>query len=149
MKPYIPAVSILVLDDMPFDDMLEKLAPYLLEEIPEGTIDGNPDRMMEIDRLIGRFANLYAYVAFLYAYTANRAHHYKAEGFIDEWHAMVRKKDALYEFRGAIKLKWQACSRMVTVNLDDDPADRIDYEARREYSNKPTPATNTGWNHVA
>lgn len=147
MRPYIAGLTLKNLEDVTFDDFQELLAPYLLEEIPEGTLDGNPDRMLQIDRLIGRLANIHAYLAYLYGYAAARAQILKSEGRTAEWGAMLRKKDALYEYRGAVKLKWNACSRMVTINLgiEDEPDDHIDHHGRAERMGvEVTPAGRAG-----
>jgi len=134
LKPYIKSVTTINLEAMSFDDMLAALAPYLLEEVPEGTAG-----MDKVDPLIGRFANVYAYLSYLWAFAQAVAGEHKQAKRTAEYDDMMRKRDALYRFLRAVELKWQAASRMVTVAIaiDEDPHEQISYQSRK-----------SGWDRV-
>lgn len=148
---YIPAVTTRNVLEMPFDDFLEALRPYLLERVPEGVLGQPSDVMMEVDRLIGRFANVYAYLSVLLAYVWAKAREVKSTDKA-EFERRMAKKEALYRFCRSVELKWQASSRQVTVETESElDFERPAYGARSERSreHKPQAAGRTkGWGAV-
>lgn len=151
-----PSVTTDTLVDMPFRDFLSALEPWLLEPVPEGA-EGDPEVLRQIDRLLGRFANLYSYLVFLHAFASYEAKRLSLAGAQQEYSLMIEKRDALYEFSRAVKQKKEACSRMLTVWQEEtgsDNFDRVDYEgreerARRRRSHKtPDGKTFNGWDAV-
>lgn len=143
----IPSVTINNIEDIGFLEMIEGLEPFVLEEIPEGT-DGSEEVMNEIDRLLGRFANLYTYLVMLYAVVADHSNRARVLGNDEKYKALVRKKDALYELSRGVKLKWQACSRMLTkaIEDEDEPFERANYPRRSE---KKEQRQMKGWGDVS
>lgn len=127
---YIPNVTVNNLVDMSFMDMLDGISPYVLEEVPEVS---NKKDLEKIDKLLARFANLYAYLLHLYSFVAYEARKAKASDLTHEWKELVRKKEALHELASGVKMKWKACSRLVTFHLKDNEVfDRVDYENRNK-----------------
>lgn len=144
----IPSVTVNNIEDIGFLEMVEGLTPYVLEEIPEGTADGDEETMQRIDRLLGRFANLYTYLVLLYAVSADHANRARVLGNDEKYKALIRKKDALYELSRGVKLKWQACSRMLTkaIEDDDEPYERASYSNRAQ---KKDSRKMKGWGDVS
>lgn len=130
--------------------LLEMLEPYLLEDIPEGVLAASEGDLHEIDRQIGRLANTFSYVSSLYAYSCALVRNAKRESRTDDWHDAVAKKDALDKLRSALKLKWQACSRMVTVETEVDLFERPAYEKREaRVRERESKGHMKGWGNVA
>lgn len=131
---YIPKVTIDNVTKMPFKKMLLALQPYTQEHVPEGVLH-DPDAYTEIERLIGRLANIYAYLIHLYAYVANQVNVSKRKGDSERREKLTRKKDALYELARAVRYKHEACSRMLTAALNYNEKqvfERPDGKAREE-----------------
>lgn len=132
---YIPTVTIKNVTGMGFKKMLLALKPYTQEHIPEGIL-GDPDAYIEIERLIGRTANIYAYMVYLQAYVANQVNVAKRAGDIEKKESLIRKRDALYELARAVKYKHSACSRMLTAALGYEEEKKVferpDGKAREE-----------------
>lgn len=136
---HIQGLNINELKTVSFPKMLEILAPFVLVHLPEGTSE-NIDAKRRLDYLLGRCANMYAYLNTLGAYASYERARMKAmndSGAED----MLKKKEALYELATAMKLKYEAVSRMLTValKLDNETPDQPDYEGRR---GRPTDTTN-------
>lgn len=142
----LPSVTVNNIREIGFLEMIEGLEPYVLEEIPEGT-EGDEESLRLIDTLLGRFANLYTYLVLLYSVAADHANRARVLGADEEYKSLVRKKDALYELSRGVKLKWQACSRMLTKHIeeDDEPYERANYKAR---STKKEQRAMKGWSDV-
>jgi len=145
---YIPRVTIKNVTKMPFKKMLLALQPYTQEHIPEGIL-GDPDAYIEIERLIGRTANIYAYMMHLYAFVANEVNRAKLAGNTEAKDRLMRKRDALYELGRAVRYKQEACSRMLTAALGYDEKkvfEKVDGKAREEQaeSRKKMP----GWEAI-
>jgi hypothetical protein len=130
---YIPKVTIKNVTRISFKKMLLALKPYTQEHIPEGILH-DPDAYTEIERLIGRTANLYAYLMHLYAYVANETTRAKLVGDTELKDKLMRKRDALFELGRAVHYKQEACSRMLTAALGYDKGvfERVDGKAREE-----------------
>ncbi len=129
---YIPTVTIKNVKKMPFNTMLKALNPYVLEHVPEGILQ-DPDVYQEIERLIGRFSNIYSYMIYLYAYLANQVNKAKLAGDTELKDRMIRKRDAIYELARSVRYKHEACSRMLTAALGYDEGkvfERPDGKAR-------------------
>ena len=145
---YIPTVTIKNVAVMPFNKMLKALQPYALEIIPEG-IQQDPDAYQEIERLIGRFANIYSYMIYLYAYLANQVNKAKLVGDMSLKDKMIRKRDAMYELARSVRYKHEACSRMLTAALGYDEGkvfERPDGKGREERAGKRKKMR--GWDSV-
>lgn len=131
---YIKKVNQKNIVDISFKDMMEGLEPYVLEELPEGAI-GDADALQQIDEMIGRLANLYAYMMSLWARVADHANTLKLLDAQSEYTIMMRKRDALYELARAVRYKHEAASRMLTAHQELEgsnvPFDRADHEGRK------------------
>lgn len=136
MIPNVTAQNVVAL---PFKDMLKGLEPYVLEPVPEGAA-GDAEALHAIDRLIGRFANLYTYMIFLYSVVAHESLAMKLLGDDTAYSILQRKKDALYELARGVRYKHEACSRMLTAHITGQegkaPFDRIDHQARAQKAGK-------------
>lgn len=152
IEPYVQEVTIDNVVKMEMKKVLKALEPHCLELVPEGIIE-NPDGVKIIDRLIGRFANLYVYMMFLYGHLNSEAQRLKLIGDDDESVALTRKKDAIFELARGVHYKQEACSRMLTALLrevdDDQILDRPNHEGRRKAEEaRRGPKTMSGWNAV-
>lgn len=133
----IESLTVNNLGDTPFKKMLEILTPLVLSEVPEGE-DTNSAR--RLDFLLARMANLHAYLRVLWCVATHERARAVKVGLpnADEW---AKKKEALYELANAVKLKYEAVSRKVTVKLeseDEDKPERASYDARREQRDERT-----------
>lgn len=131
-KYFIPAVTVNNVIEMGYKEMLEGLEPFVLEEIPEGAA-GSPEALLAADRLIGRFANLYSYLIYLFSHVSNEANRMKLMGDNEVYSILTRKKDSLYELARAVRYKHEACSRMLTAHNmaeSEEVFDRVDHQAR-------------------
>ncbi len=116
------------LESVTFEYFLQSLEPALLEKIPEG--GDSPEALKKIDEQLGRFANVHAYLIYLFAAASySTSKHARIDKKGQDYANMVRKKDALYEFADAIELKWKACSRMLTKAMGSE--DEVPYDRRR------------------
>lgn len=121
------------LNSVSIKEMLQILEPYVLAMVPEGTVsDDQLQQRKRLDYLLGRMANLHAYLRYLWAFASSERKRLKIIGS-DAADDMLVKKEALYELANAVKLKYESVSRMVTINLkvDEETPDRVDYEGRR------------------
>lgn len=123
---------------MPFLEFLEALGTIALEKLPEGGIN-DPDRLTQIDKMLGRFANYYAYLMYLWAFTSNMTNSRKLMQDKGPAHLdAAKRKETLYEIAQAVKMKHEATSRMLTVQqvLEDQRHEHRVY-------NKDTPFSAT------
>ena len=155
MKQLADVVSVNNLTQISFENMMKGLSPFVLEPLPEGGA-GDPVVLAKIDRQLGRLANLYAYLVYLWAHASSETNKYKLRGADAEYHVMMRKKEALYELSRAVKLKWEAASRMITVQQEQDEEEtfeRANYPARsaraiQRKERKDAQKPGGGWSHV-
>lgn len=152
-QDYDEGVTLKNIGSLTFDQFLAGISPFLTEKVPEG---GGKDKsnVPEIDRLLGRLANIHAWLIQLYAHSADRANsHLRLEGKTGETYAAwVRKKDALYEFARATELKWKACSRMISVAIgheDEGTRDQVNYRPTVEQAFEGRRGTVKGWGGVS
>lgn len=144
----VESLTINNLSTVSFKEMLDILEPLVLTEIPEGDFDKK-----RLDFLLSRLANLHAYLWTLWCHaTSERARLKKIDDVKAE--NMQKKKEALYALAGAVKLKYEAVSRKITVALEDEdePVDRADYEGRRarrdEVPARKAAPTSGGWGNI-
>lgn len=133
--------------DVSFKDMLSILGPLVLVQLPEDTDDLESKR--RYDYLLARLANLYAYLRVLWAaasYERSRARRIDS----DNAEEMQKKKEALFEIGNAVKLKYEAVSRKITLALNDEKEtpERVDYEGRREQLKKEPPKKRSTWDSI-
>ncbi len=127
----IEQVSTANLATISFIDMLNIYRPFVLVDIPEDA--STIDMKKRLDYLLARCANLYAYFSFMGAFASYERARFKK---IDDTKAedMLKKKEALFELASAMKLKYEACSRKITLAVaeegDSKVVDRVNYESR-------------------
>lgn len=105
------------LAEVPFAQMLTILAPYVLVDIPEDA--SNVDMKKRLDFLLARTANLHAYLTFLGVHASHQRAILKGKQ-PEAAEDMLKKKEALYELASATKLKYEACSRKITLAMSED-----------------------------
>lgn len=145
----IDALTINNLETISFMDMLRILEPLILVAIPEGNMSDKNAERQRLDYLLARLANLNAYLKHLWAaasYKRARLKHSDEAKSED----MLKKKEALYELSGAVKLKYEAVSRRITVALDEDrmEPERADHAGRSTRQATPKPQSSGGWRNV-
>ncbi len=135
------------LREIQFSEMLDILSPYVLVQVPENVDENNLTEKRKYDYLLARMANLYAYLRVLWSFASNERAKMR---HIDSAKAedMLKKKEALFELGNAVKLKYEAVSRKITVALADEEEtpERPDYSARREQIGNRQ--TGGGWSNV-
>ncbi len=137
------------------------MTPYVLVDVPESESDSTRKRN---HYLLARTANLHAYLQLLAVHAAYERARLKAIGSAKA-DDMLKKKEALYELAGAVKLKYEAVSRQITLSMGEEDDrhvhDRPDYEARARAANpeskksdvttgaRPSPSNkHGGWSNV-
>lgn len=153
----VSSVTVNNIAEIGYQKMLEGIMPLVLIEVPEGTNGGDPAVMTILDGLMGKYANIYAYLITLFAAAAGAAERYRIMDADDKQKDCIRKKDALWELSRAVKLKYQACSRMLTKHIEDDEdlPERADVrgramaaEHRRAASHHPESKQPKGWRNI-
>jgi hypothetical protein len=128
----IESLTVNNLAEISYERMLEILTPYVLVQVPEST--ETVQEQKRLDFLLARTANLHAYLRVLWSYASfQRATLKKSDPARAE--EMQKKKETLYELANATKLKYEACSRKITVLMDGEGdsrvTDRVNYDSRR------------------
>lgn len=147
----IPELTVNNVGEIPFERMLAILTPYVLVQIPEDS--ETVDEKRRLDFLLARTANLYAYLRVLWSQaTYLRAE--KRRDKDDEAESMQKKKEVLYELGNAMKLKYEAVSRKITVLMDGEGEEKVtpqvNYQGRAEaaQTKREEPARLKGWGAV-
>lgn len=120
----IENLTIKTVSKMPFNELLEKVGEAALVPVPHGTLN-DPEVLTKIDFQLGYFANLYAFLMYLWAFMSSETNKAKAVGTA-EHSAANKKKEALYELAKAVNIKRESVSRMLTikVELESENTDR-------------------------
>ncbi len=153
----IPGLSVNNLREISFEDMLKILTPFVLVQIPEDST--TVDEKRRLDYLLARCANLHAYLRVLWSQATYLRAQFKRDTLNpDSAETMQKKKEVLYELANAMKLKYEAASRKITVALesegDESVSDRVDYAGRRETRDaraekvETKPTVKGGWGSV-
>lgn len=135
------------LAEVSFMDMLNILSPLVLVQIPENVFDDKK----KLDYLLARMANLYAYLRVLWSAASYERAKLRHVSGTDDAETMLKKKEALFELGNAVKLKYEAVSRKITVALSDEEEtpERADYVGRRErVVNTPPEKRKSSWDHL-
>lgn len=130
----IPSLTVNNLKDISFSEMLKILTPFVLVQVPETDLDLTSVKK-RYDFLLARLSNLYAFLQLLGVHASyERARLKAAES--SKADDMLKKKEALFELAAAVKLKYEAVSRKITLALnedeDDKTPDRVNYDTRRD-----------------
>lgn len=141
---------------MPYKDLLEAIGTIALEKLPEGGYN-DPERLQQLDRLLGRLANFHSYLIYLWAFVSNTTNSRKLMGNSEGHLDAAKRKETLYELAASVKLKHEATSRMLTVQqlLDDEKHEHRVYNKGTPFEGvdaRPAPAksrtTGAGWASV-
>lgn len=100
-------------------EIINTISDRVLGDIPEG-INSEED-VAQLERLLGRLPNDYAYVIGLLSHARSYVRYLKRQKLKEEYEDMMDKRDALESIANALKLQYQGVSRMITT-----------YEQRRE-----------------
>lgn len=97
--------------------MLDTLASSILVDIPTGV--KSDDDLKRVEFLLGKLANDYVYLTTLCSYARNYVRQLKRQGkeFAREYEDMMDKRTSLEEIASAVKIQYQAVSRMLTVQI--------------------------------
>lgn len=97
--------------------MLDALASFVLVEIPTGV--NSEEDLKRIEFLLGKLANDYVYLTTLCSYSRNYVRQLKRQGkeYAREYEDMMDKRTSLEEIASAVKIQYQAVSRLLTVQM--------------------------------
>jgi len=99
---------------MKIEEVISSLHEYIISNLPEGINDKAAD-IVRIEYLLGRLGNDYAYVVELLNYSRNYVRKLKRNSDKERYEDMMDVRDALESTASAIKLKYEAVSRMLTA----------------------------------
>lgn len=117
---------------MSVSDIVKAVSERVFQEIPE-QVKGNDD-LAKIEEMLARLANDYAYLVTLVGYARNYSRQLKRAGKDSKemWEDMLDKVSALEEMSSAVKLQYQAVSRILTIKTYSmDGADMHEYRKER------------------
>lgn len=115
------------------EELVRTVSERVLSDIPEGAKD-NGD-LQRVEESLGRLANDYAYIIGILAYSRNYVRQLKRSGDKEMYEDMMDKRDNLTEISSAIKLQYQAVSRMLTVKIETMSEGDL-HEYRKEKGNQ-------------
>lgn len=101
---------------MSAEEIVRAVSKRVLSDIPEGS--SNDGDLRQIEHALGRLANDYSYVIGILSYSRNYVRQLKRSGDKEMYEDMMDKKSALEDISSAIKLQYQAVSRMLTVRIE-------------------------------
>lgn len=96
-------------------EVIRTLYRDIMTDIPEGIKDDTD--LKQIEHFLGRLANDYAYVVELLSYSRHYVRYFKRQGAEakQKYEDMMDIRDALESIASAIKLRYEAVSRMLTA----------------------------------
>lgn len=111
--------------------LLDGLRKSVLVDIPRG-VKSEGD-LQKIEYLLGKLANDYSYVITMTGYARNYVRQLKRQGkeYQVEYEDMMDKRDTLESIASAIKIQYQAVSRMLTVKIQIGEENNL-YEYRKD-----------------
>lgn len=112
-------------------DLLNNLRDVVLVDIPNG-VNSEGD-LKRIEYLLGKLANDYSYLITLTGYARNYTRQLKRQGadFKHDYEDMLDKRDTLESIAGAVKLQYQAVSRMLTTKIQIGEENNL-YDYRKD-----------------
>lgn len=98
-------------------DLLNNLRDIVLVDIPNG-VNSEGD-LKRIEYLLGKLANDYSYLIQMTGYARNYTRQLKRRGADckNDYEDMLDKRDTLESIASAVKLQYQAVSRMLTTKI--------------------------------
>lgn len=118
---------------MSVDDIVKAVSARVLHDIPENEEKSNDD-LAKIEGMLARLANDYAYLVTLAGYARNYVRRLKREGKDSKemYEDMMDKRTVIEEMADAVKLQYQAVSRILTVKTYSmDQQDMHEYRKER------------------
>lgn len=99
-------------------DIIDILRKEILQDIPTGV--QSPADLDRVEYLLGKLANDYIYLISLLNYSRSYVRQLKRKGpeFKEAYEDMIDKRDSLEAIAAAIKLQYQAVSRMLTIRVE-------------------------------
>ena len=99
-------------------EIIDKLRGTILEDIPKG-IKSQKD-LERLEYLLGKLANDYVYLISMTNYARNYVRQLKRKGkeYQVEYEDMMDKRESLESIASAVKLQYQAVSRMLTIKIE-------------------------------
>lgn len=114
-------------------EIIENLQKNILQDIPSG-IKSEGD-LARVEFLLGKLANDYVYLIALLSYSRNYVRQIKRSGpeYKDSYEDMMDKRSTLEDIAGAVKLQYQAVSRMLTIRVEmNDENSMHDFRKEKE-----------------
>ena len=114
-------------------DIINKLRDTVLENVPQG-IKSNAD-LERMEYLLGKLSNDYVYLISMTNYARNYVRQLKRQGkdYQSEYEDMMDKRDSLESIASAVKLQYQAVSRMLSIKIElSDENNMYDYRKEKQ-----------------
>ena len=113
-------------------EVIQLISERVLSDIPEGI--NSHDDLRIVEERLGRLANDYAYVMELLSYSRTYVRTLKRQGQKEAYEDMMDKRSALEDIASAVKMQYQAVSRMLTAEIQiRDENDMYEYRKARGY----------------
>lgn len=93
-------------------DVIKGVSAVVFEQIPESVDMSN---LNEIERMLARLSNNYAYIVELTSYSRNYVRQLKRANEKARYEDMMDIRDSLENMSSAVKLQYQSVSRILTV----------------------------------
>lgn len=113
-------------------EVIQLISERVLSDIPEGI--NSYDDLRIVEERLGRLANDYAYVMGLLSYSRAYVRTLKRQGQKEAYEDMMDKRSALEDIASAVKMQYQAVSRILTAEIQiRDENDMYEYRKARGY----------------
>lgn len=112
-------------------EIMDNLQKNVLVDIPRGV--RNQGDLEKLEYLLGKLANDYSYLVSLTNYARNFVRQLKRKGkeYQTEYEDMMDKRDSVEAIASAVKLQYNAVSRMLTVRIELKEENNM-YDYRKE-----------------
>ena len=99
-------------------EIMDKLRGTIIEDIPRGI--KTEEDLRRLEYLLGKLANDYVYLISMTNYARNYVRQLKRKGkeYQVEYEDMLDKRESLESIASAVKLQYQAISRMLTIKIE-------------------------------
>lgn len=96
-------------------EVIQSVHDRIVSDLPEQGVNTEDD-LERIEVALGRLSNDYAYVIELLCYSRNYVRQLKRAGEKERYEDMMDIRDGLESISSALKMKYQATSRILTVH---------------------------------
>lgn len=106
-------------------EIIDKLRGTIIEDIPRGI--KTEEDLRRLEYLLGKLANDYVYLISMTNYARNYVRQLKRKGkeYQVEYEDMMDKRESLESIASAVKLQYQAVSRMLTIKIELEEENRM------------------------